>query len=182
MLVTRTESNRAHEWSGFGCGIRETEDGRREGYCERIEGWGYATTRTEQRYRLLYLLDDYARVEVASRYEGDPRATLTRPRLPLDAERFASAGERGERRLLEERADAPVTVPAGTFTCRYRKEAGATEDGLPAVFETWTHPRLPVPAQRVVTWSTPGAPEGYRENTERTVLLAIEGEPAQPLD
>ena len=73
-----------------------------------------------------------------------------------------------------------LVVPAGSFTCTYRKVRAYTKQLLPALVETWTDPALPVPLQRIVTWRDPRAPEPYQVNTERTVLLALDRKPNSP--
>ena len=180
VLVTRTESKKVSQWMSIACGVRVTEDGRREGVGETKTGWDYFTEQTERSYRLQSLPPEYARVvlEVHAGERGcSPKIEWLRfPRHPQSSR---STAWTDERTLLEERTEVSVAVPAGSFTCTYRKEEGYTKSGFPAVIETWSDPLLPLPIQRLVTWTDPIAPDIYK-NTERTVLLALERRPPDP--
>tara|TARA_R110002072_G_scaffold922_5_gene7325 strand:+ start:5090 stop:5656 length:567 start_codon:yes stop_codon:yes gene_type:complete len=179
-LATCTDVRSATHWQAISCGIRETPDGRQEGYCEETSGWDYGLSRTERRYRLLYQHDDYARVRLSVRHPlTSGVATTERLRFPPGPESVGTLFPI-ELTLLEGRAGVVLVVPAGSFTCTYRKVRAYTKQLLPALVETWTDPALPVPLQRIVTWRDPRAPEPYQVNTERTVLLALDRKPNSP--
>ncbi|MBL4845079.1 MAG: hypothetical protein JKY65_06115 [Planctomycetes bacterium] len=124
--------------------------------------WEEESSSSRSSTRLLEVSDESAILESQDPGGG---CLVTEGQVSLRPE--AASGQ-----LVNEAENRQVTVPAGTFLCRYR---WIRTDSFQDV-ETWTVPSLPIPIQTVVTWRT-GAPGGV-PSSRRTVLVSIDRRPA----
>lgn len=166
-IETRTIERWAHYSLGFACG---------NGPCEAIHSWSYSYEDRSESYSLRVVGAEEALVRRRGGkddpWRGEnlevPRRAAQQPGQP----HWSQA-----RRVLEERRGVVIEVPAGTFTCTYRKEAGYTYLLLPGVFETWTVPELPFPVLEIETWQDPTVPATH-PNCKRTELTRVAVTPA----
>jgi len=167
---------RPSPWLRFGVGSSLVVETRHEGvYHSSYVGaqvsidqyWRWSSTEG-RRHRLLFVGEHDVGVEVEQLDSLGRPCRRERGKQPLDLPEEAT----GE--LLEERDGVPVTVPAGVFVARYRRERGRHPGRIDEVVETWTDARLPVPIRRLATWRVPRAPSDIQVCTEDQRLRSIE--------